>query len=562
MNIDKLFSEVVGDLGYQQILYCLLFCLMNSYGAFQMLQSKFVVRDTSNFLCHISVEEGKPAVALLNTCTASEKTTNARTNCLQVTYPDETFPSLMSEWDLICDRAWMGPMVMSLQMAGVMVGSIILGSLADRIGRRRTLSLAFTTLILVNLAGAYAPNFITYVIMRFMCGFCQSGVILASFVLMNEIVGSSKRALVGVITQSFFAFGIMILSLMSYYVRSWRDLTIYISIIGLPFALLIMFYLPESPRWLKGMGNIKEALNVLKHITIKNGNIAKWKGGYSARWSSLIQENRETENDDFTSTRASIGDDDSILDLFRHPILLQLTLIQLFSWFVNGATYYGLTLAAGSNGEDDSQDKSSERTSDIYTSTALSGLVELPACIVAIPLLNSFGRRKTLVLFMVVGGLSCLIISAVEKIAIFKPYNLTMYLALLGKLCISTSFSVVFIHSNEIFPTTIRNSAMGLVSFATRIGGILAPFLAKLGKVWPNMHFMIFGVMTIISGILNILLPETKNVPLPENIETLILMQSSKTKNSGYPTSKMKSKENGYQHVAIDDMLDDSSDLN
>jgi len=78
MNIDKLFSEVVGDLGYQQILYCLLFCLMNSYGAFQMLQSKFVVRDTSDFLCYISVEEGKPAVALPNTCTASEKFTNSR----------------------------------------------------------------------------------------------------------------------------------------------------------------------------------------------------------------------------------------------------------------------------------------------------------------------------------------------------------------------------------------------------------------------------------------------------------------------------------------------------
>ena len=78
MNIDKLFSEVVGDFGYQQILYCTLFCLMNSYGAFQMLQSKFVVRDTSDFLCHISVEEGKPAVALLNTCTASEKHPNTR----------------------------------------------------------------------------------------------------------------------------------------------------------------------------------------------------------------------------------------------------------------------------------------------------------------------------------------------------------------------------------------------------------------------------------------------------------------------------------------------------
>lgn len=463
----------------------------------------------------------------------------------------------MSEWDLICDRAWMGPMIMSLFMAGVMVGAIVLGSLADKIGRRKTLSLTFTTLIIANLAGAYATNYITYVTMRFLCGFCQSGVILASFVLMNEMIGSSKRALVGVTTQGFFALGIVLLSLMSYYVRNWRYLTIYISITGIPFAMLNMFFLPESPMWLKGIGNIKEAMIVLKHIALKNGNIGKWKDDHS----SVIKECKSSKNDDITSTRTSHGNDNSIMDLFRHPILLQLTMIQLFSWFVNGATYYGLTLAAGSTGEDDSQDPSSERTSDIYTSTALSGLVELPAYVIAIPLLNNCGRRKTLVMFMIVGGIACLIISVVDKIAVFKLYKMATFLGLVGKLCISASFSVVYIHSNEIFPTTLRNSAMGLVSFATRIGGITAPFLARLGQVLPNMHFIIFGIMSLISGVLNIYLPETKDAPLPENIESLILMHSSKSKHSVKPTSiKIKSKGNRYQQIPIDDMSDSSCD--
>merc|ERR1712077_167661 len=113
-------------------------------------------------------------------------------------------------------------------------------------------------------------------------------------------------------------------------------------------------------------------------------------------------------------------------------------------------------------------------------------------------------------------------ISAAEKVVAVSEYKIPSYLGLLGKLCISASFSIVYIHSNEIFPTTIRNSAMGLVSFATRIGGITAPFLAKLGNVLPNMHFLIFGLMTIISGILNAYLPETKGQPLPENISSLI----------------------------------------
>jgi hypothetical protein len=56
--------------------------------------------------------------------------------------------------------------------------------------------------------------------------------------------------------------------------------------------------------------------------------------------------------------------------------------------------------------------------------------------------------------------------------------------ALVGKLCLAASFAVIYIHSGEIFPTTIRNSAMGLVSVAARCGGIVAPFIVLLGLLF------------------------------------------------------------------------------
>ena len=465
----------------------------------------------------------------------------------------------MSEWTLVCDRAWMGPLIMSIFMAGVMVGAIVLGPVADKIGRRKTLYLAFTSMILANLAGAYTTSYITYVSLRFLCGFCQSGVILASFVLMNEVIGSSKRALVGVAAQAFFAIGIVLLSWMSYYVRDWRHLTVLISASGIPFALLNIFYIPESPRWLKSVGNIKEAVNILKHIALKNGTIKKWQDNASSTLS------KNMENKEMYSTVASNGrnrNTDGLLDLFFHPLLLQLTLIQVFSWCVNGATYYGLTLAAGSGDKNNTGEKSlSNATPDIYTSTVFSGLIELPAYVITVPSLNRFGRRKTLVIFMIIGGVSCLLISAIEKLKIFQPYGVSSWLGLIGKLCISASFAVVYVHSNEIFPTTLRNSAMGLVSFAARIGGIAAPFLAKLGEILPNMHFFIFGITTLVSGALNMYLPETKGAPLPENIESLILMQSSKSKRVDASISaKRKLTGKGYQVVATDDIMDDSSD--
>ena len=78
MNIDKLYSEVVGDLGFQQILYCLFFSLMNTYSAFQMLQYKFVVRDTSDFLCYYSLKDGQSQKSIRNKCTTSEESSNER----------------------------------------------------------------------------------------------------------------------------------------------------------------------------------------------------------------------------------------------------------------------------------------------------------------------------------------------------------------------------------------------------------------------------------------------------------------------------------------------------
>ena len=94
-------------------------------------------------------------------------------------------------------------------------------------------------------------------------------------------------------------------------------------------------------------------------------------------------------------------------------------------------------------------------------------------------------------------------------------------LALLGKLCLSSSFSVVYIHSAEIFPTTVRNSGMGLVSVAARVGGIMAPFIVSLGEFIPQLQFTVLGLMSLLAGLLNLRLPETAGRQLPDTIQDL-----------------------------------------
>lgn len=87
------------------------------------------------------------------------------------------------------------------------------------------------------------------------------------------------------------------------------------------------------------------------------------------------------------------------------------------------------------------------------------------------------GRRNSLAGFMIMGGVSCLIVK----------WSICIVFPLLGKMAIAASFSIIYIHSTELFPTVLRNSGLGLCSCFARIGGVVSPmtsFAVILNKHW------------------------------------------------------------------------------
>lgn len=325
------------------------------------------------------------------------------------------------------------------------------------------------------------------------------------FVLMNELIGASKRGSIGCLLQSCFSVGIAFFSLMAYYITFWRRLTLAISLFGLPIFIMACFILPESPRWLLNMGRVKESIAVLKLIA--SGNKTKFDH-------KLIDEDdSEDSEDEITiqphippSQRSANEPPDSWFDLFTDKFLLKMTLIQIFCWFVNGMAYYGLTLAAGETSKD-----------SLYWGTAISGLVELPAYFGSIFTLKYFNRTTNILSVMIFAGIAMLSIPLLQS---WSP-SMAATLGFLGKLGISASFAFIYIHSSEFFPTSIRNASMGLVSVAARVGGMVAPFMANLGQTVANLHFIVFGILSLISGLTYFVLPDTKDQPLPENLKEL-----------------------------------------
>jgi len=104
--------------------------------------------------------------------------------------------------------------------------------------------------------------------------------------------------------------------------------------------------------------------------------------------------------------------------------------------------------------------------------------------------------------------------------------NLTF--AFIGKLFIAGSFAITWIWTLELFPTPIRGSALGFAGLGARIGGILTPFLLGLQELVPWLPGAVFGVMSLLAGVLCTNLPETRGEEMLMTIEDALVLYGSK----------------------------------
>lgn len=89
----------------------------------------------------------------------------------------------------------------------------------------------------------------------------------------------------------------------------------------------------------------------------------------------------------------------------------------------------------------------------------------------------------------------------------------------IGFMAASLAFDLMFIYCVELFPTNVRNFAVSLMRQALVLGAAVSPLLVVVGRLSPAFSFLVIGVLSILSGLMSICLPETKNLPLFETLE-------------------------------------------
>ena len=140
----------------------------------------------------------------------------------------------------------------------------------SRIGRRLSFAINCFGMASAMTASAFAPNLLTYCVLRFVCGMTGVAHFLIVFVWAVESVGKKYRTIVGFLYSIVFSLGSATLGLVAFYIRDWRTLQLTIS---LPMFLpvLLFWQLPESTRWLVTKKRFAEARVIIEEAAKMNG---------------------------------------------------------------------------------------------------------------------------------------------------------------------------------------------------------------------------------------------------------------------------------------------------
>ncbi|KAK7925216.1 hypothetical protein WMY93_007526 [Mugilogobius chulae] len=167
----------------------------------------------------------------------------------------------------------------------------------------------------------------------------------------------------------------------------------------------------------------------------------------------------------------------NIITIFQNCNLFFTTLLCSCLWIIITLSYYALIL------------NTSNLHGDPYINCFLSALTEVPAYIIALLMLRFTSRRFCQPTTLFIGGVMILFVHLI-------PYGRRTSSHRsrpgdVGKFGITAAFCIIYAVSAELFPTVIRNTAMGCCSMAARVGTIISPFIIYLGRFYKALPYIL-----------------------------------------------------------------------
>ncbi|GFN80525.1 solute carrier family 22 member 4, partial [Plakobranchus ocellatus] len=425
---------------------------------------------------------------------------------------NSSYTSIVSWMDLVCDHAYQAELTTTMYMVGTATGTIFLTPLADRFGSKIVMLVCLWVQAVLGTVLIWASNIIAFCILKFLIGMTNITIALTTYVLMTESFDANHREIPTIALQFFWALGIISMALLGYLVPAWQDLEL---VIALPINILslsFIFIIPESLPWLLSKGKIKEAEEVINKF-IRFNRLSPVPDLHNKLAKFELKNEAKDSNSNSSSDDEVKGDleNPSALSLFKTPKLRIISIIMFYLFLVNSLAYFGIMYSTP------------QLAGDRFVNLCLLGVVEIPAYILCLLANRVIGRRYSISIFLFICAVCNLAVLFIpeETADGTNLHHLKTALVIIGKFGITGSYSAIYLYATEVYPTVIRNQAVGASSFFENIGGIAAPNMVYVESSLANLPLGIFGGMTIVGCILVLLLPETHNQPMPQTIDEI-----------------------------------------
>ncbi|XP_028776853.1 organic cation/carnitine transporter 7 [Neltuma alba] len=432
-------------------------------------------------------------------------------------------PAVQSAWSLSPQQE---NLITSIVFAGMLMGSYTWGIVSDKHGRRKGFLIPALVTAMAGLLSAFSPSLYILVIFRGMVGVgLGGGPVLASWFL--EFVPAPSRGTWMVVFSAFWTLGTILEASLAWLVMprlGWRWL---LALSSLPSLFLLLFYrmTPESPRYLCLKGRTTDAVNILEKIAKMNGT--KLPPGIITSDNQTDLDSINTEETNLLSPKDGVGPTkemdnnfggvSSFLTLLSSK-LARSTLLLWVVFFGNAFSYYGLVLLTSewNNGRSKctSHRLQSENNGVSYRDVFVASFAELPGLLLSAAAVDKIGRKISMSAMLFVYCIFLL------PLVFHLPEGLATGLLFGARICITGSFTIVYIYAPEIYPTSVRATGVGIASSVGRIGGMLCPLVA-VGLVHYCHQIaavLLFVMIALVSGICVMLFPlETMGRELVDN---------------------------------------------
>ncbi|XP_067658276.1 uncharacterized protein [Haliotis asinina] len=406
----------------------------------------------------------------------------------------DSMETVVTEWNLVCQMSWISNAMISIQMVGVLVGTMIAGYCADAYGRKKVFYIGLLLIFVGNTASAFSVSWIMFTVLRAVLGIACSFILSTVYLYQIEFVGKKWRAFVSSLPS--WPVSIMIFSLMAKWLHHWKWLHLSMAVLTVP-ILLTWFFVPESLRWLAVKGRVKEARRVIIKMAAYNKKPVP-----DTSILDLIAEEEKAEGNKANSY--------SYKDLLKTRKLTRKTIFSCYIWFSCSVVYYAISFGL------------KNLSGDFYLNMLLMALTELPVtpCIVLVTSL--FGRRICGSVAFLLTAAGCFGLAISTRLAPEEDKgNYINACALMAKCATFLGWLVIQALCVEQYPTVIRNLGYAAMNCGARIGGILAGQVLTLGGNKDLMvPFIALGIIVFLTVLATLGLDETRGKALEDTMKT------------------------------------------